>query len=81
MKAFAAFARANVKQEGGETEEPEHKRMRSQTFQCQICFDATVRSVLVPCGHMLCAACAGQIRTNKCPFCRAAVQQIVKTFV
>ena len=81
MKAFAAFARAKMKQEGGDTEEPERKRMRSQTFQCQICFDATVRNVLVPCGHMLCPGCAGQIRTNKCPFCRCAVQQIVKTFV
>ena len=81
MKAFAAFARAKVKQEGGDTEEPERKRMRSQTFQCQICFDATVRNVLVPCGHMLCPGCAGQIRTSKCPFCRCAVQQIVKTFV
>ena len=80
MKAFAAFARARVKQEGVDTEEPEHKRMRSQTFQCQICFDATIRNVLVPCGHMLCPGCAEKIRT-KCPFCRCAVQQVVKTVV
>ena len=37
MKAFADFARAKVKQEGGDTEEPERERMRSQTFQYWLC--------------------------------------------
>ena len=84
MKPFTAFARVKVAQEAEEEkdqQEPEHKRMRSQSFKCQICFDATVRSVLVPCGHMMCPECAAKIRGKKCPFCRCKFQQIVKVFI
>ena len=81
MKEFVAFACAKVAEEEGEKEEPEHKRMRSQSFKCQICFDATVRSVLVPCGHMMCPECTAKTRANKCPFCRRKVQKVVRTFI
>ena len=81
MKEFAAFARAKVAEEEGGKDEPAYKRSRSQPFTCQICFDNTVRSVLVPCGHMMCPECTAKTRANKCPFCRRNVQQVVRTFI
>ena len=81
MKEFVAFVCARLAEEEGEKEEPAYKRSRSQPFTCQICFDATVRSVLVPCGHMMCLECTAKTRASKCPFCRRKVQQVVKTFL
>ena len=82
MKAFSAFAHAKVaEEEENSSEQPDCKRPRSQSFKCQICCDATVRSVLVPCGHMMCMDCAAKIQGNKCPFCRRDMQQVVKTFI
>ena len=37
---------------------------------CRICFNQQVGVVLVPCGHVLCAACADKVTT--CPFCNTA---------
>lgn len=46
--------------------------------ECNICLDRSVDSVLVPCGHAVCYACAGCIST--CPFCRKDVKESVKLF-
>ena len=81
MKEFAVFARAKVEEEEGDQDELAHKRPRSEPFTCQICIDAIVRSVLVPCGHMMCSECTAKTRASKCPFCRRKVQQVVRTFV
>ena len=39
------------------------------THTCKICFTQTVQTVLVPCGHTLCKACAAKV--GQCPFCNA----------
>lgn len=40
------------------------------THTCKICFTQTVQTVLVPCGHTLCKACAAKV--GQCPFCNAS---------
>lgn len=46
---------------------------------CKICEDAPVDTLLYPCGHLaLCHECSE--RVNKCPWCRGAVSQKVRTF-
>ena len=41
---------------------------------CKVCFGATVQTVLVPCGHTLCKACANQV--GQCPFCNATFYSV-----
>ena len=45
---------------------------------CAICYDAPKDTVLVPCGHQTCAACA--VRLATCAVCRQDVAQTVRTF-
>lgn len=40
------------------------------TSGCRICFNKQVKTLLVPCGHVLCADCAN--RVTVCPFCNAS---------
>jgi len=40
------------------------------TTGCRICFNKQVKTLLVPCGHVLCAECAN--RVTVCPFCNAS---------
>ena len=40
-----------------------------RTTTCQVCMQRRVDAALQPCGHLLCTACAAQIR-DRCPFCR-----------
>lgn len=49
--------------------------------QCNICFTNTVKSVLVPCGHMFCEHCLANIsHDNKCFTCRRRSNRIQKLF-
>mmetsp|Transcript_13007 Transcript_13007/g.23597 ORF Transcript_13007/g.23597 Transcript_13007/m.23597 type:complete len:118 (-) Transcript_13007:303-656(-) len=52
----------------------------SESFICQICQSENVDIVLVPCGHLLCTACKGRLRTRACPFCRQRYQTTIKYF-
>ena len=40
---------------------------------CSVCFNGLKNRVLIPCGHCLCAYCAGRIG-DKCPICRMEVK-------
>ena len=46
-----------------------HRTIGGQTG-CRICFNKQVSTVLVPCGHVLCETCAGEV--CNCPFCHAS---------
>jgi len=50
-------------------------------LECKICFDATVNTVLLPCGHACCCRdCSVRLKfatwDSKCPICRARIQNI-----
>jgi hypothetical protein len=46
---------------------------------CQICVDQPTNSVFAPCGHVVaCYTCA--TACDRCPICRGAIGQVVKTF-
>lgn len=64
--------------------------------ECIVCMNATVSTVLIPCGHLcLCVACAALLQANKrncngcgsggdhivCPLCRLPVQQMHRVFL
>lgn len=40
------------------------------TTGCRICFNKQVKTLLVPCGHLLCEECAN--RVSSCPFCNTS---------
>lgn len=40
------------------------------TTGCRICFNKQVKTLLVPCGHVLCEECAN--RVSSCPFCNTS---------
>ena len=46
---------------------------------CKICFDATIQTALVPCGHTLCKQCAEQV--GQCPFCNATFYSVQNIFL
>ncbi|XP_004410213.1 PREDICTED: baculoviral IAP repeat-containing protein 7 [Odobenus rosmarus divergens] len=46
---------------------------------CKVCWDRAVGTVLVPCGHLVCAACAPALQL--CPICRAPIRSRVRTFL
>ena len=47
-------------------------------FQCKICFERRIQTVLIPCGHeVLCRKCSRKIKT--CPICRKTVKSAQST--
>ena len=46
--------------------------------ECPICFEPERSTALVPCGHILCRACAAA--HESCPVCRAAVTSRLRLF-
>ena len=45
------------------------------TNECVVCFDSTINTILVPCGHVaLCHGCACKMST--CPICRTDVAEV-----
>ncbi len=46
---------------------------------CKVCFEATINTVLIRCGHMgVCLDCSRQL--DKCPICRAEIDEVVQVF-
>ena len=63
---------------GAQPAQPEPQRpvsdaQQTRGYECVVCLDATANTFLHPCGHLLCAECAEQVR--QCPTCRTAVHE------
>ena len=63
----------------------EDKESYKNKLECKICFDATVNTVLLPCGHACCCQdCSVRLKfatwDTKCPICRARIQNISMLF-
>ena len=69
-------------QDGGGEGTPARKRRRCTAgpCQCNICFSDVADHACIPCGHVLCGACASKLRAG-CPFCRSAIDRCVKLFL
>ncbi|GAB1606786.1 E3 ubiquitin-protein ligase MYLIP-like [Argonauta hians] len=75
------------KMEAGEDSgETEATCLRSQlqtvkeSFMCRICMNATITTVLCPCGHLVCCKdCAPCIK--ECPLCREKISQVQKIYL
>lgn len=50
--------------------------------ECPVCFGTTRECALVPCGHLLCDACAGVYDdgNHSCPVCRTPVERVMKVY-
>ena len=50
--------------------------------ECPVCFGTTRECALVPCGHLLCDACAGVYDDGgrPCPVCRTPVERVMKVY-
>jgi len=54
-------------------------RSEEDTDTCKICFEKTIDSVILECGHSaICMECSKGLRT--CPICRQPILRIVKVF-
>jgi len=44
---------------------------------CKVCMDATINSVLLPCGHLcVCFPCGRQLQPRLCPICRINIGRV-----
>ena len=43
-----------------------------ERYMCSVCLEATIDTVLDPCGHTVCTLCSDRIG-KKCPYCRGTV--------
>lgn len=41
-----------------------------KAWNCGICCERDFSTILVPCGHLLCAECVSSLHRQQCPFCR-----------
>ncbi|XP_046924070.1 baculoviral IAP repeat-containing protein 7 [Lynx rufus] len=63
---------------GAQDAQEQLRRLREERT-CKVCLDHPVCTVLVPCGHLVCADCAPVLRL--CPLCRAPIRSCVRTFL
>jgi len=50
-----------------------------ETKRCKVCFEGSVETVLIPCGHhVLCLVCSEKV--VKCPICNSQIQNRIRTF-
>eukprot|EP00929_Paragymnodinium_shiwhaense_P060420 TRINITY_DN3017_c0_g1_i12.p1 TRINITY_DN3017_c0_g1~~TRINITY_DN3017_c0_g1_i12.p1 ORF type:complete len:326 (-),score=90.96 TRINITY_DN3017_c0_g1_i12:581-1558(-) len=52
-----------------------------QTNECQICLDAKVSIVFIPCGHTACKGCGPLFADKPCPTCRTRVTKVQRFFI
>jgi hypothetical protein len=60
----------------------EMERLQEQGL-CMVCFVEPINSAFMPCGHrQCCEGCARQLmgRGDRCPFCRARIEDVLRTF-
>lgn len=62
-----------------------HQNTTDTPFQCYICYENPIDSVLYMCGHMcMCYNCAIQqwrgIGGGHCPLCRAVIRDVIRTY-
>lgn len=44
-------------------------------YECKVCFERTIDTVLLPCGHaLLCAQCAADLPKRSCPACELPIE-------
>ena len=58
--------------------EAKYKRKVQETFQCVICLHVPRDGHITQCqnGHLICEVCANKNNGNKCPSCRAKMDQL-----
>lgn len=59
---------------------PPPSTVMPRTQECPLCMDGDREIALVPCGHVLCAACAGQHASESCPMCRQDVVSSMRVY-
>ncbi|KAF6087432.1 baculoviral IAP repeat containing 7 [Phyllostomus discolor] len=69
---------ADARESGAQDAEEQLRRLQEERT-CKVCLDQAVSTVFVPCGHLVCTACAPSLRL--CPLCRAPVHSCVRTFL
>lgn len=53
---------------------------QEQQNVCIACMDHVANACFIPCGHVnVCCACAGKLKPKRCPVCRIAFEEYVKT--
>jgi hypothetical protein len=53
----------------------------SRIQECPCCLERARDTAFVPCGHVLCGACAAAYGEQRCPVCRAAVGTKLKIYL
>ncbi len=62
----------------GKTEKTSDGKPGEEKFLCKVCYVNEVSTMLRPCGHTICSACAGGVAL--CPFDRKPISEKVKMF-
>ena len=50
-------------------------------FTCSLCLDRPLDTVVVPCGHLFCAACQRTMAVTTCPMCRTRISAATKAYL
>ncbi|XP_037009407.2 baculoviral IAP repeat-containing protein 7 isoform X2 [Artibeus jamaicensis] len=69
---------ADAREPGARDVEEQLRRLQEERT-CKVCLDRAVSIVFVPCGHLVCAACAPGLQL--CPLCRAPIHSCLRTFL
>jgi len=73
--AMVAFLAWNVPWEAPQEAKSPVRQPGNHEVECGVCAERRSAALLVPCGHLLCWACARRY-AGACPFCRAAVRRV-----
>ena len=54
---------------------------QTRDSECNVCMDARLSVVMIPCGHALCSNCGERmLRENSCCFCKQAISRLQSLF-
>lgn len=48
---------------------------------CMLCLENPIEMFGIPCGHTMCTACSGKLKSFTCPFCRAEMERVGNLFL
>jgi len=52
----------------------------ARMYECKVCFDSPIQSVLLPCGHaMMCSSCSKTC--SSCPVCQLEVERVTDIYL